>query len=79
MLLDWFRSRASLLAELRHSRLCQRQAYTALVVAHRESGMWQELASCNDPANHRRLAQQLHQAQVALAEARGEDPHEASL
>lgn len=79
VVLDWFRSRRDLLCELRAARLRADQAYAALVVAHREVGMWQELARCSHPSEHRRLANRLHQAEVELAVERGEDPHKASL
>lgn len=79
LLLDFFRSRLSLLNELRDQRLRADRACAAQLAAHREAAMWQELARCSHPSEHRRLAHRLHVALVELAVERGEDPHKASL
>lgn len=45
----------------------------------KDLAMWQELARCHDPQEHRSLAHRLHIAQAELEVLRGEDPHQASL
>ena len=44
-----------------------------------ERAFWLLTSSCSDPASHVRLAAALHRADAELQEARGEDPHRASL
>lgn len=75
------RTRLELLGEVRYLRAALNEAQSSEAWAITRMAELEQAASlaCNDWTVHLRLAHEVEQLQAQIAEARGSDPHNASL
>ena len=78
-MIAWLRDHVALRRRYREEKSRRIGRDLQLLAVTNDLAMWQELARCHNPQEHRHLAHRLHVAEAELQVLRGEDPHQASL